>query len=81
MAPLIARLLDEERWDSPSRECFRMWFLLLTVLRDRIAGTSVAWKMSKTKGDMLAGNGTQKGQDEKSDLEGAAGNLADSCPA
>lgn len=38
--------------------------LLLTALRDRIAGVSVAWKMSKTKGDMLAGNGTQKGQDE-----------------
>lgn len=41
-----------------------MGFLLLTALRDRIAGVSVAWKMSKTKGDMLAGNGTQKGQDE-----------------
>ena len=41
-----------------------MGFLLLTLLRDSIAGTSVAWKMSKTKGDMLAGNGTQKGQDE-----------------
>ena len=26
-----------------------------------IGGTIVAWKMPKSKGDLLAGNGTQKG--------------------